>query len=184
MPRGARGVATHATRSKEPSVFADTALLKLAARFLVCFAALFAAIVWLNVRTPFVTDVEAATAAAATLLMNLTGVVATRTGILISVPGRQLSIGPDCTGITIAAMLVSLVVAYPVKTSSKALGVLAGILAIVVANLVRLVVVAHLSGAPDALFYAMHDFLFQVGMVAVAIAVWAGWLVLVRAHES
>ena len=157
---------------REPGVLQDMALLKLVARFLVCFAVLFAATVWLTMRTSLISDLEVATAAAATALMGLTGVVATRADMLINVPGRQLMIGPDCTGLTIAAMLVSLVVAYPVKMSSKMIGVIAG------------VAVAHLSGAPDAVFYAAHDFLFQVGMVAVTIAVWAGWLTFARARES
>lgn len=162
----------------------DAALLKVAARFLVAFVVLFAATVWLNMRTPLIGDLETVTAGVATTLMNLTGVVATRADTLISVPGRQLLIGPDCTGLTIAAMLVALVVAYPVRISSRAIGVLGGVAAIVLANMVRLVAIAHVSGAPDAIFYAAHDFLFQVGMVAVAIAVWAGWLMFARARES
>lgn len=174
----------HVTQHKEPGASGDKALLALAAKFLVCFAVLFAAIVWLSVRTPLIGGLQAATAVVATALMNLTGVAATRADTLINVPGRQLAIGADCTGLTIAAMLVSLVVAYPVKPSSRVIGVLAGVLAIVLANLIRLVVIAHVSGAPDWLFNGLHDFLFQVGMVAVAIAVWAYWLVFARARES
>ena len=177
-------MAEHATARKAPGVLGDTALLNLVVRFLVCFGLLFAAIVWLNMRTPLISDVEVATAGAASALMNLTGVVAGRVGTLITIPGRQLEIGPDCTGLTIAAMLVSLVVAYPVKKSSKAIGALVGVIAILFANLVRLVAVAHIAGVPDAIFYAAHDFLFQVGMVAVAIAIWAGWLSFARARES
>ena len=165
-------------------MLSDRALLKLVARFLACFAVLFGLIMWLSTRTSFVLQTEAVTASAATALMNLTGVVATRANTLITVPGRQLDIGPDCTGLTIAALLVSLVVAYPVKPSSKLIGVVAGVAAVLVANLVRLVGIAHISLASDKVFYTAHDFLFQVGMVAVAIAVWAGWLSFARARES
>ncbi len=171
-------------KREEPGVLGDKALIKLAARFLVCFGVLFAAIVWLNVRTPLINEVEAATAATAAFLMNLTGVAATRSDVLINIPGRQLLIGADCTGLTIAAMLASLVVAYPVRMSSKAMGIFAGVAAVLAANLVRLVAIAHISGASDKVFYAAHDFLFQVGMVAVAIAVWAAWLSFARARES
>ena len=165
-------------------MLSDKALLKLAARFLVCFAVLSGVIVWLNMRTPVMEHVEAATAGIATLLMNLTGVVATRADTLITVPGRQLDIGPDCTGLTIAAMLVSLVVAYPVRLSSKTVGILGGVAVLLIVNLIRLVGIAHLSLASDQVFYAAHDFLFQVGMVAVAIAIWAGWLSFARSRES
>jgi exosortase/archaeosortase family protein len=175
---------TRVTPRKEPGVLSDKALLKLVARFLVCFAVLSGIIVWLNMRTTVIDGAEAATASAAAMLMNLTGVVATRVDTIVNVPGRQLVIGPDCTGLSIAAMVVSLVIAYPVKLSSRAIGVLGGVAAILLANLLRLVGVAHLAGASDQVFYAVHDFVFQVGMVGVAIAVWAGWLSFARARES
>ena len=168
----------------EPGALGDKVLLKLVGRFLGCFAALFAIIVWLGARTRLVMELMAATAGAATALMNLTGVVATHAGAMITVPGRRLMIGADCTGVMIVALLVSLVLAYPVRISSKVIGVLVGILAVYGANLARLVLIAHISRAPDMLFNVAHDFLFQVGMVAVAIAVWAVWLSFARARES
>jgi len=166
------------------NVLGDGALLKLAARFMVCFAVLFGISVWLRMRTSSLDDFEVVTAGAATALMNITGVAATSAGRLISVPGRQLLIGPDCTGLTIILMLIALVVAYPVKPSSRAVGAVAGIAILLIANLARLVAIAHLSRAPDFVFYPAHDFLFQVGMVAVAIAVWTAWLMFARTRES
>ena len=159
-------------------------LLKLAPRFLICYAVLFAILLWITATTRLVTDIEVATAVVASALMNLTGVVATRAGTLINVPGRELSIGPDCTGISIAVLFVSLVAAYPAKVSSRIIGVLAGVITVIVANLLRLVAVAQISRAPDAVFYTAHDFLFQIGMVAVALVVWAYWLSFVRTRES
>lgn len=177
-------MATDVAARKKSTVLGDRTLLKVAVRFFVCFGVLFAVIAWLNMRTSLINELEATTAAAATGLINLTGVVATRTDVFINLPGRQLLIGPDCTGLTIVAVLTALVVAYPVKPSSRIVGVLFGVVAILAANLLRLVAIAHLASAPDAIFYAMHDFLFQVGMVAVGIAVWAAWLSYARARES
>ena len=159
-------------------------LLKLAPRFVLCYAVLLGVMLWVTASTHWITNTEVATATAASALMNATGVVATRAGTLITVPGRQLSIGPDCTGISIAVLFVSLILAYPAKLSSKLVGALLGIAAILVANLTRLVAVAQISRAPDAVFATAHDFLFQVGMVVVAVAVWAYWLSFVRARES
>jgi exosortase/archaeosortase family protein len=177
-------VTKHVTKHKGPGASGDKVILALAVRFLVCFAVFFAAIVWLSARTQAVADLQTATAFTATWLMSLTGVAATRVGTIIEVPGRQLAIGADCTGLTIAALLASLVLAYPVRLLTRGIGVLAGVVAIALANLVRLVAIAHMSGAPDWLFYGAHDFLFQVGMVAVAIGVWAYWLTFARARES
>ena len=177
-------MAKDSTAHKERGALRDSVFLKLAPRFVVCYAVLLGVFVWASGNTRMLADAEVATAAAAGALMNLTGVAATRVGTLISVPGRQLSIGPDCTGISIAVLLVSLVIAYPVKISSKLIGVLAGVVAVLIANLLRLVAVAQISRAPDAVFNTAHDFLFQVGMVAVAVAVWAYWLSFARARES
>jgi exosortase/archaeosortase family protein len=186
-PRGLaslRPVAQRVTEDDHKPVLADAALVGLAVRFLVCFAALFAVITWLSVRTPLVGDLQAVTAVAAASLMNLSGVMAVRTGTLIAIPGRQLAIGADCTGLTIAAMLAALIVAYPVRPSSRVLGVAAGVIAVLVANQIRLVAIAHLAWTPDWFFYGAHDFFFQIGMVAVAIVLWASWLLFARARES
>ena len=158
--------------------------LKLVARFLVILAALLLLITWLTVRTDVVSDVEVVTAVAATGLMQGTGLPAARSDVLITVPGRVLQIGPDCTGLTIAAILVALVLAYPVKPSSKLIGIFAGVAVVLVANLVRLVAVAYISPVPDRYFLFAHDFLFQVGMVAVTVGVWVAWLSFARARES
>ena len=162
----------------------DRPLLALVVRFLLVFAGLFGALVWLGAHSGFVAGVEVETARAAALLMNLTGVTAIRVGTLISLPGRVLNIGPECTGLTIVVLLTALVLAYPVRFSSRVVGVLLGTVAILGANLVRLVTIAHVSGAPDAVFMTLHDFLFQVVMVGVAVAVWACWLAYARTRES
>ena len=166
-----------------PGLLADAALVRLAGKFLLWCALMFAMIVWAAARTPLLVGLQTATAAAAATLMNATGVAATRTDLAIGLPGRELFIGPDCTGLTIAALLSAMVLAYPVKLSSKAVGIAAGVGAILLANLVRLVAIAHMYGASDEIFNLAHDFLFQVGMVAVAIAVWTAWLSFARTRE-
>jgi exosortase/archaeosortase family protein len=161
----------------------DKALFGLVLRFALYLGVMFAGLVWLGARTHVVANIENATASVAAALMSWTGVVATSSGHFIQLPARRLLIGPDCVGIRIAALVVAAVAAYPVRVTSRVLGVVGGVGAVLAANLVRLVVVAHLGGAPDAVFFAAHDFLFQVGMAGVAVAVWAGWLSYARARE-
>jgi exosortase/archaeosortase family protein len=162
---------------------ADRALIGLALRFLAYAAVLLSALVWLDGRTGIVTRLAGVTATIAAALMNGTGVAASSAGATITLAGRELLISPECTGIAIAAVLSSLVLAYPVRASSRVIGVLLAVAAVLVANLVRLVAIAHFSGAPDMVFIVAHDFLFQVGMVAAAIGVWSGWLSFARARE-
>ena len=176
---------SEAGTTEEPSASkVGPSLLKLAPRFLLVYAVLLGIYIWASGNTRFMVNAEVVTATVAGGLMKLTGVAASRVGTFIDVPGRQLVIGPDCTAISILVLFVALIAAYPAKISSRLLGILGGTLVVLAANLVRLVAVAHISRAPDAVFNTAHDFLFQVGMVAVALGVWAYWLSFVRRRES
>jgi exosortase/archaeosortase family protein len=170
--------------SAGPSILGDKALLGMVARFVGYAVVAFALIVWLTARTGVMNWLQVVTAQAATALMTMTGLAATRSDTLITVQNRQLSVGPDCTGLSMVALFTCLVLAYPVKASSKAIGIVAGAVVLFVANLARLLFVGHLASAPDAVFFVAHDFLFQVGMVVVTVGVWVGWLAFARSRES
>jgi len=178
-------VAKHVAQSAKRGAMGDRALLRIALSFLACLAVLYGLIVWLGARTQFTSNLMLSTATAATALINFTGVVATRAGTVVRVPGRELVIGPDCTGLSIAVLLIALILSYPVKVTSRVIGALVGVFIVLLANLVRLVAIAHVSPfVPDVVFAVAHDFLFQVGMIAVAIGVWVGWLAFARAREQ
>ena len=85
-------MANRAVAHKELGGLGDTVLLKLVIRFLVCLAVLFGLIAWLGQRTQLIADLALTTTVAAATLMNLSGVVATHAGNVITVPGRQLVI--------------------------------------------------------------------------------------------
>lgn len=122
------------------------------------------------------------TAQASTALITLTGETATLSGTLIRLPNRTLAIDFACTGLMIAAMYCALVLAYPIKPHYRLLGVAIGVPTLLVANLIRIVTVAHVSVSAPGAFAFVHDYLFQVGMVLVAAVLWAAWLSLGRRY--
>ncbi len=79
------------------------------------------------------------------------------------------------------AVFVALVLAYPVSWRSRLLAIVVGGPALFAANITRLVGVAWASELLDGRsFYVVHDYLFEFGMVFVVLAMWAAWLSLAR----
>lgn len=151
--------------------------------FLVVFALLELALL-LSAQRPWYDGVMTGTAVAANALINATGVPATAMHTQVFLSSRVLQIDPDCTGLPVAAIYVALILAYPVRLSTKAIGLAIGIPVILLANMARLVAVAHASELlPDNAFSFAHDYLFKVFLVAVVIAAWASWLAYARGVE-
>lgn len=121
------------------------------------------------------------TARAAAAVIGATGIDATLGGKVIHLSTRSLSIDPPCTGVSLFAVFVALVLAYPVSWKMRALAILAGGPVLFVANITRLVGVAWASELLQGRsFYVVHDYLFEFGMVFVVLAMWAAWLNLAR----
>ncbi len=114
-----------------------------------------------------------------------TGVPATVAGNEVALQSRILRIDADCTGVTLMMIYTALVLAYPLGWKNKLIGLVFGVAAIFVANLIRLVAVAQLSGPlDDRAFMFVHDYLFKIVMMAVVIAAWALYLAYARRHAS
>ena len=86
-------------------------------------------------------------------------------------------VGLECAAIGHATVVAAFCLAWPARWSRRVLGALAGILAVTLANLVRLVACAYtLALAPDA-FAFVHDYVWQVGFLAFVLLLarwWAG----------
>lgn len=162
----------------------DSAMLKVTARFAVIFGLFDGVIFLLASRTTAIFELCVATARMATWLIGLFGMSASQNGIDVVISNRILRIGGDCSGVFLAALFCSLILAYPVTWRTRWMGILGGLAALVVANLARLVAVAFLSVAAPSVFQVAHDFFFQVGMVLVLLAVWAAWLAFARRHVA
>lgn len=110
-------------------------------------------------------------------LSNVTGVPATVIGNQVFLASRVLRIDLDCTGLSILLVYSALVLAYPLSVRTRLLSLAVGVPTLIVANVIRLLAVAQLSGPlEDRAFFFAHDYLFKVYMVAVVIALWAFYL--------
>lgn len=115
------------------------------------------------------------TADGSAYLIGLAGIPVTQDGILLHLPSITLQIDFACTAITIMALYVSLILAYRAPWKLRLLGIGVGLPVIVVANLARIVATAFTAEYAPNLMHTFHDYLFQVSMVVVAVALWAWW---------
>jgi len=124
--------------------------------------------------------VQLATAALSTTIASGLGVAAMRSGTLIELSNRTLSVDLACTAVIIVALYSSLVLAYPVSSRQRLIGLGAGIPLILFANIGRIVAAIGVAARAPSAFQFFHDYLFQVGMVFVTVAIWTVWLSFAR----
>jgi len=113
------------------------------------------------------------------------GIPATVSGNQITLSNHVLEIVPDCTGISLAALYASLVVAYPLSWRTRLVALAVGMPVIAVANLLRLLAVALASEYLSAqAFDFAHDYLFMGTMVLLVVALWVAWLQMAKTRAS
>jgi exosortase/archaeosortase family protein len=120
------------------------------------------------------------TASISTRFVTLIGITATRSGTRILLPSRVLSVDLACTAVFIVALYAALVLAYPVSARNRLLGIAVGVPIILFTNIVRIVAAAEVSETAPSAFQFFHDYMFQVGMVLVTVAIWVAWLSFTR----
>jgi exosortase/archaeosortase family protein len=122
-----------------------------------------------------------ATAAVSGACARAVGLQATVVGSMIMLPSRSLQIDPGCTAVTLLAVYLALIFAYPVSNRMRLLAIAVGVPVLLMANIARIVAVAvsaeFLTGRT---FYMVHDYLFELAMVFVVLMMWAVWLSVVR----
>ncbi len=183
--RGVSGKSTsRAKRSSEPRLAPDARITRVAVTFFIIYAVLQAAL-WALVYRGYFDPVMEWTAVVTGACSVATGVPATVAGNEVALQSRILRIDADCTGVTLMMIYTALVLAYPLGWRNRLIGLAFGIAAIFVANLIRLVTVAQLSGPlKDRAFLFVHDYLFKIVMMAIVIAAWALYLAYARRHAT
>lgn len=130
-------------------------------------------------------SIQEVTAAVSAGLIRGVGVTVSREGTSLMLPGITLIIDWACTAITILSLYVALILAYRATARLKAIGVGVGAMVILIANQLRILATALAAQYWLAALHVLHDYLFQISMVVVAVALWMWWLGLVaRSEES
>jgi exosortase/archaeosortase family protein len=126
------------------------------------------------------------TVAASVYLMNLAGLdpLVSVLGDRVLLKSRTLVITLECTAIFIMALYWSLVAVYPAPIKRKLGGLAFGLPAIVLANLLRLLILALVSERLPGYFDYVHDFLWQVAFILLTAALWIFWTTRSQGHGA
>jgi len=120
---------------------------------------------------PFTAGVARVSGAA----LNLLGQDITMRGTIIENGRFAVNIRNGCNGVETMLIFVSAVLAFPASWAARAAGLVLGVLAIQVVNLVR-VVALFLTGAYfPRLFDASHTVIWQTVVILFGVLLWIFW---------
>jgi exosortase H (IPTLxxWG-CTERM-specific) len=155
------------------------------ARFLVLFLAVlgssFTIIALRPVDTALVAPYTAFIARLSGSALRLLGEQATVAGCVVSSPRFAVTIFNGCNGLITSLIFVSGVLAFPARWSAKVIGVVGGLLAIQVINLVRVVSLFYIGIYFPALFNDAHIVIWQSVVILAGVALWIAWAELIAA---
>lgn len=116
-----------------------------------------------------------AVAEVARLLLAMLG-DASVSGRLLRFDGFEAVVVEACNGFLPTAIYVAAVLAFPCSWRAKGFGLLLGVPAIQVVNVVRVVSLMVLGAYWPALFERVHIFVWQTLVIAFTMAIWVGWI--------
>ncbi len=115
-------------------------------------------------------------------VLRAAGYEITRSGIFLAINNSHeflFAITQDCTGWKSMILLCALLFAVPrVETKKRITGLLAGIPVIYAGNLARIILIVLAEQSYGIEFaMALHDYMWQLGLVLLVMAFWVAWLV-------
>lgn len=99
----------------------------------------------------------------------------TASGQYLNFNGFGASVEGACDGVQPTYVYVAAVLAFPSRWRSKGLGILIGIPAIFIMNLLRVVTMMICGAYWPALFERVHLYVWQALVIALTMAVWVFW---------
>jgi exosortase H (IPTLxxWG-CTERM-specific) len=149
------------------------------ARFLVLFLSIlgvsFTVIALRQVNDLFVTPYTAVIARMSGFVLRIFGENATVTGCVVSSPRFGVTIYNGCNGLITSLIFISGVLAFPARISAKLIGVIGGLLAIQLINLVRIVSLFYIGVFLPQHFNDAHIFVWQSLVIIAGISLWIVW---------
>lgn len=113
-------------------------------------------------------------------LLNATGVPATLSGTLISLPGFAGFISWDCVGWKSMVALFALITATPLYENSrfwgrKRLYGYALLVVVFVLNVFRVWLMFSIAYANTDAYFALHDIIWSFGLIIAVLVLWVFW---------
>jgi exosortase H (IPTLxxWG-CTERM-specific) len=108
--------------------------------------------------------------------LSFLGERTTTAGAVVFSPRFSVQIISACDAIEVSGLFACAVLAFPVGLSRKFVGIAAGVFAIAILNLVRVVSLFLIGVHLPDIFSVMHIDVWQSIFVVVAVALWVVWL--------
>lgn len=149
------------------------------ARFLILFltilGASFTVVALRQVNDSFVTPYTAVVARMSGSVLRLLGEDAAVDGCIVKSSRFAVTIFNGCNGLITSLIFVSGVLSFPARWSAKLIGVVGGLLAIQVVNLVRIVSLFYIGVFLPEHFNDAHIYIWQSLVVLAGISLWMVW---------
>jgi exosortase/archaeosortase family protein len=119
------------------------------------------------------------TARALGLVLNLINIPVSVAGEIVSGKGFVLQIIPECTPVFMVGLFLCFIVFSPATVRQKASGLVLGIPALYLGNLVRLVIIFMVGQYDRSLFETVHAFwgqIYTIFLVLLCFILWLKWI--------
>lgn len=148
-------------------------------RFLILFLAILGAsftVIALNqINDLFVDPYTALIARVSGAVLRLFGESASVNGCVVSSPRFAVTIYNGCNGLITSLIFVSGVLAFPARWTAKIIGVIGGLIAIQIINLIRIVSLFYIGIYFPNHFDDAHIFIWQSLVIVAGVALWVVW---------
>jgi exosortase H (IPTLxxWG-CTERM-specific) len=149
------------------------------ARFLILFLLIlgvgFTVVALRTVDTAVVTPYTAWIARMSGSVLRVFGEEAAVNGCVVSSPRFAVTIYNGCNGLITSLIFISGVLAFPARWSAKLIGVVGGLVAIQLINLVRILSLFYIGVFLPQHFNDAHIFIWQSLVILFGISLWIVW---------
>jgi exosortase H (IPTLxxWG-CTERM-specific) len=149
------------------------------ARFLILFLLIlgvsFTVVALRPVDSTVVTPFTAFIARISGFVLRLLGEDAAVNGCAVSSPRFAVTIYNGCNGLITGLIFISGVLAFPARWSAKLIGIVGGLLAIQLINLVRIVSLFYVGVFLPQYFNDAHIFVWQSLVILFGVSLWIVW---------
>ena len=148
-------------------------------RFLILFLAIlataFTVVALRTVNDSVVVPYTAFVARVSGHVLALFGEDITVDGVVLRSPRFAVTIYNGCNGLITSLIFISGVLAFPARLGAKLIGVIGGLLAIQLINLVRIVSLFYIGVFLPQYFSQSHVFIWQSLVIMAGITLWIVW---------
>lgn len=156
--------------------------LRFGVLFTVSCAIVYLLLAWLP--TSVFTPLNIYTAKTTAYFLSFLGASATTRGDLVTTRGFSVRIIGECTSLYVSVLYACFILAHAAPLRRKLVGVLLGVPALALANLIRLVIVLWVSSARPSLFEWVHVYLGHIYMALCTLLACIAWLRWVEKAEG